>query len=235
MHIYPIEVISMAILGVALWYFRRSQKAQAGPAAAKGAKPGAPAAGPKKGGKVKATPEETYMGLRQQALETTVESLALAVPLKPNDPWGALMEMGIPNSVVTLACFADGDARFYYKTGGGMVGGVSHENVRKASQQFLTLARKALPKMRRTASYPLPEPDKVRFYVLTSRGVYATETYREELGETESELSALFSSGQEVVAQMREVQEQKSQGMKPLPRPAPMMDPPVGEDEPVAP
>ncbi len=237
MHIYPFEVISMVILGVALWYFRRSQKAQQGPNAGKdagkkdGNKLSLPGFGARKPAtKVKETPEETYMGLRQQALATTAENLALAVPLKPNDPWGALMEMAIPSSVVTLACFADGDARFYYQTGGGMVGGVSHEKVRRASLEFLTAARKALTKMRRTAEYPLPGSDKVRFYVLTSRGVYTTETYREDLGETESELSALFASGQEVVAQMREVQEKKSEGMKPLFRPAPM---PVDEpDEP---
>jgi hypothetical protein len=237
MHVYPIEVIAMVILGVALWYFRKSQKAAQGPGAGKDAgkkdagRPSFPGFGARKpAAKVKETPEETYMGLRQQALATTAENLALAVPLKPNDPWGALMEMAIPSSVVTLACFADGDARFYYKTGGGMVGGVSHEKVRRASLEFLTAARKALTKMRRTAEFPLPAPDKIRFYVLTSRGVYTTETYREDLGEVESELSTLFASGQEVVAQMREVQEKKSEGMKPLFRPAPM---PV--DEPDAP
>ncbi len=239
MHVYPIEVIAMVLLGAALWYFRKSQKAQQGPGAGKdtgkdAGKPSFPGFGAKKPAtKVKETPEEMYMSLRQQALATTADNLALAVPLKPNDPWGALMEMAIPSSVVTLACFADGDARFYYKTGGGMVGGVSHEKVRKASLEFLTAARKALTKMRRTAEFPLPEPDKIRFYVLTSRGVYTTETYRDDLGEGESELSALFASGQEVVAQMREVQEQKSQGMKPIYRPAPM--PVDGPDEPPPP
>lgn len=246
LHIYPWEVLCVIIFAAVLFYFRR-ERARQNPVKedkgkdAKGAKPGGGAPGPRKAAKAKESPEEVFMDLRRQALETTAGNLALTGELKPNEPWGALMEMGIPNSVVTLACFADGDARLYYKTGGGMIGGISHENVRKAAQEFTTLARKALPKMRRTATYPLPEPDKVRFYVLTSRGIYATETDREALGETESELSTLFYSGQEVVAQMREVQEQKSLGGRGAPmRPAPMMDepmeePPAAGDEPAAP
>jgi hypothetical protein len=50
----------------------------------------------------------------------------------------------------------------------------------------------------------------VRFYALTPRGTFTTETDRETLGESQSELSALFSSGQEVVAQMRQVQAQRA-------------------------
>jgi hypothetical protein len=231
LHIYPWEILCVVLFAGILFYFRR-QRAAKEPAVkdsakdVKGAKPAA--AGPRKAGKARETPEEMFMDLRRQALETTAGNLALQGELKPNEPWGALMEMGIPSSVVTLACFADGNASLYYKTGGGMIGGISHENVRKAAQEFTTLARKALPRMRRTATYPLPEPDKVRFYVLTSRGIYSTETDREALGETESELSALFSSGQEVVAQMREVQEQKSHGGRGAPvRPAPAIDEPT--------
>jgi hypothetical protein len=234
LHIYPWEIFCVLIFAGILFYFRRERAAKEPTAKdrakdGKGAKP-AGVAGPKKAGKVKETPEEMFMDLRRQALETTAGNLALQGELKPNEPWGALMEMGIPSSVVTLACFADGNASLYYKTGGGMIGGISHENVRKAAQEFTTLARKALPRMRRTTTYPLPEPDKVRFYVLTSRGIYATETDRETLGETESELSALFYSGQEVVAQMREVQEQKSHGGRGAPvRPAPTIDEPPAD------
>jgi hypothetical protein len=119
------------------------------------------------------------------------------------------MELGIPNSVVTLACFADGDAGLYYKSGGGMKGGIGHEAVRKVAKEFVTLARQAVPKMLRTTSFPLPGPDRVRFYVLTAQGILTTETDRETLGETEGELSVLFYAGQEVVTQMRQVQEQR--------------------------
>jgi hypothetical protein len=155
------------------------------------------------------------MRLRQESIETPAASLGLSGELKPNEPYGILMEMGVPNSVVTLACFANGDARLYYKTGGGMVGGISHEKVRKAAQEFSSLARKALPRMSRVTSYPVPHEDRVRFYVLTPRGVFTTETDREVLGEPGNELAPLFYSGQEVVTQMRQVQEQRDMRSRP--------------------
>ncbi len=135
------------------------------------------------------------------------------------------MEMGVANSVVTLACFADGDASVLYRTGGGMIGGISHENVRKASKELVALAQTALARMTKTASQPLPGPDRVRFYVLTPRGVLTTETGREALGERRTELSPLFYSGQEVVAQMRQAGEQKAQEAGPAASRAPLPPP----------
>jgi hypothetical protein len=200
-------------------YFKRQQKQEA---AGKGAPPAAPGAPRKAAPKVPETPEAAYMNLRQKAIGTDPQRLGLPGVLKEDELYGALMEMGIPNSVVTLACFADGDARLYYKTGGGMIGGVDHETVRAASREFIALAQKALPRMIKTTNHPLPDPDRVRFYVLTPRGVFTTETNRQSLSETKSDLSALFYSGQEVVAQMRQVQEEKSQAAGAANRPAPV-------------
>lgn len=213
-HIYWWEVVAMALLIGGLIYFKRQQAAKASRRAGPGAR------------RRDQTPEEAYMDLRQQAIETDPKRLVLTSELKPTDAYGALMEMGISSSVVTLACFADGDARVLYKTGGGMIGGISHENVRQASQEFIALARKALPGMTKATDHPLPGPDKLRFYVLTPRGVFTTEADRRVLGRAESALSALYYSGQEVVAQMRQVDEQRA---KPAFVPPPM--PPQDEPE----
>lgn len=206
LHIYPWEIVVIVVGVAALLYFRRRERGQKSsfslgsllPTAAP--KPARPAA----------KPPETYMDLRRQALETDPKRLGLPGKLDPNVPYGVLMEMGMPSSVVTLACFADGDARLYYQSGGGMVGGIGHENVRKASRDLVARTQRLLPRMARTTTYPLPGLDRVQFFALTPRGVFTVETSRETLGETKSELSALFYSGQEVVAQMREVQAQKA-------------------------
>jgi hypothetical protein len=211
-HIYPWEVILVIALVAVVLYVRRQQALRSGAAPARN------------GGKE--TPEEAYMRLRYQALTTIAARLGLPGELKPNDPYGVLMEMGIPKSVVTLAAFADGDARLYYKTGGGMVGGISHESVRRAAQEFVGLSRKVLGRMAKVTEYPVPGPDRVRFYVLTPRGVFTTETDRQRLGETASDLSTLFYSGQEVVTQMRQVQETREAA-----RPLMVPRPPVFEDE----
>jgi hypothetical protein len=158
------------------------------------------------------------MDSRSQALATKPQNLGLE--LKGNEVYGLLMEMGIQISVVTLVCFVDGDANVYYKSGGGMIGGISHENVRNAAKAFVARAPRTLPKMVKITDFPLPGPDKVRFYALTPQGVFTTETNRQALANAKSELGALFYSGQEVVTQMRQVQEQKQEEKKQDQRPA---------------
>ncbi len=210
MHVNPYEFIATVILIIVYWYMRRKKKqeaaAKAGPRVA-----GAPPAVPKPV-KVQEPPEAVYMNIRKKILETSRESLGLpgeAAEAKRMEPYGLVMEMGIANSAVMLACFANGDAGVYYQTGGGMKGGIAHESVRKAVKDLIALAEKALPKMSRATAQPLPGPGRVRFFVLTPRGLATAETDREELAEPGNELGPLFVSGQEVVSQMREVQEQR--------------------------
>ena len=106
-----------------------------------------------------------------------------------------------------------------------MKGGLAHESVRKASQELIALAEKALPKMTRYTGQAIPGPGRVRFYVLTPRGPVTAETDREALADPGNPLGPLFYSGQEVVSQMREVQEQRRAEMAGTAAPAPA--PPV--------
>ncbi|HVT57041.1 MAG TPA: hypothetical protein VHR45_01460 [Thermoanaerobaculia bacterium] len=203
-HIHLWQVVGLIVLGAYLVYAQSQRTSKGGTRAPAGAKQAA--------AKAQQTPEEAYLDLRRQAIETDPKRLALAGELQVEEPFGLLMEMGTSNSVVTLACFADGDARVLYKTGGGMIGGISHESVRNAAKELIALAGKALPRLTKTTSYPLPGEDRIRFYVLTRGGVLTIETSRQALGDRRGgELSSMFQSGQEVVAQMRQVGDQKSQ------------------------
>ena len=212
MRIHPIQPIAVILLIVVLIYMKRKKGSAKGPEKVdRHAADRAVVLALEKAMKGKEDPPEAiYLDMRQRALETAPASLGLTSSLAENEPYGLLMEMGIADSVVTLACFANGDAGVYYQSGGGMVGGIAHENVRKAAKELVALSRKALPRMSRAAAHPLPSPGMVRFYALTPRGTFTVETDREALGESPNELSALFSSGQEVVAQMRQVQAQRA-------------------------
>lgn len=207
-HIHPLEPIAVIVLIVILVFMKKKQKAQATKTQAKKTPPAAVASRAKAAREVE-SPEAVYMSLRRQALGQTPESLSLE--RQAGEPYGVLMEMGIPNSVITLACFANGDAGIYYKTGGGMKGGKAHESVRNVVQEFLAQAKEALPRMIPTTNHPAPDADRVRFYVLTPEGLFTTETDRYALADSENALSALFYSGQAVVTEMRQVQEQKQQ------------------------
>jgi hypothetical protein len=202
-HIHPIQPILVILLIVIYWYIRKKQGPK--PDAAKGG-PGEPRAAVTKP-KEERTPEAIYMDLRHKALQRMPGSID--VELQENQPHGLVMEMEMSGSVVTLACFVDGDAGVYYKTGGGMKGGIGHETVRNAAKAAIALTEPVLPRMIKTTNFPLPGAERVRFYVLTSQGVFTTETSRQSLSE-QSALSPLFYAGQEVVSQMRMVQEQRA-------------------------
>ena len=229
MQVNPYQFIATVILIFVLWYMRR-RKVQGGGAAG----------GPKGMGsqpaiqkvvKPKDPPEVVYANLRKRILETPRETLGLpgnpgdpGDPAEAKEPYGLVMEMGISDSAVMLACFANGDAGVYYQTGGGMKGGIAHESVRKAAKDLIAKAVAALPRMVRFTGQPTPVSGKVRFYVLTPRGVVTAETDREALADPGNVLAPLFYSGQEVVSQMREVQEQRRAemaGAAAAPAPAP--------------
>jgi hypothetical protein len=212
-HIYPWQIVVVLLLvGFLIWDRRRKR-------AAKGPQPSTPNSPRPAVSKVAETPETAYLRMRRQAIETDPLRLGLAGELGKDTVYGVLMEMGISKSTVTLACFADGDARVFYRTGGGMIGGISHESVRKVSKELIALAQEALPGLTKTSNYPLTGPDQIQFFLLTPRGIFTAETDREAVGSPESGLSALYYKGQAVVAEMREVQEQKSQESAPGPAP----------------
>lgn len=210
-HIHPIQWVLLIVAIAALVWYR---KKNAPPKNADGS--GLPvqprtSVTQKAPEKPEESAETVYKDLRKKALETPRSRISLPEGYPEDAPHGLVMEMGIPGSVVTLVCFANGDASVYYRAGGGMVGGIGHETVRTVAKDFVSLAVTVLPRMIQPNGFPLPGPDKVRFYALTAKGPYTIETEREALADPGSELAPLYYTGQEVVAEMRLVQEQKSQ------------------------
>lgn len=206
--IHPLQPLGVIVLIIFLIIFRRKKAAQEQQALNAGAP--RPTAVREKVVKPAEPPEVVHANLRRQALQTTPDRLNLPGHLKDEEAYGLLMEMVVGDTVVTLACFGDGNASLYYQSGGGMVGGIAHEPVRKAAKGCIALAQQVLPRMSKTDTYPLPGAEEVRFYALTPRGVLTVGTDRQELAGSGDELSALFASGREVVTQMRQVQEQKA-------------------------
>ena len=207
--IHPLQPLGVIVLIIVLVYVRRQKKAREQQAL--NPESPRPAAAREKVVKPAEPPEVVHANLRRQALQTTPDRLNLPGHLKDEEAYGLLMEMVIGDSVVTLVCFGDGNASLYYQSGGGMVGGIAHENVRKAAKECIVLTQRALPRMSPTDTYPMPGAEEVRFFALTPRGVLTVGTDRQELVEAQDDLSALFAAGREVVTQMRQVQEQKAQ------------------------
>jgi hypothetical protein len=143
---------------------------------------------------------EAYLKLRQLAFKTTPANLGMTSALDSQEPFGIIMDLSLPKGNATIVAFISGDASFYTSTGGGVIGGIGHENVRNAARKFVTASFKYLDKMATTVAYPLPELGKVRFYVLTPKNIYTYEADERNLHK--NELSPLYAQGHHVLTEL---------------------------------
>ena len=143
---------------------------------------------------------EAYLALRQLAIKTTPVNVGVVPVPGTKAPFGVLMDFSLPQGNATIAAFISGDASFYTNTGGGIIGGIGHENVRHAARKFIAVAANYLDKMVSTVAYPLPEPGKVRFYVLTPAGIFTYEAGEPDL--RKNALSPLYAAGHRLLNEL---------------------------------
>ena len=162
-HIHPIQwILLIGMVAAFIYYKKKMAPPKDPPTLGVGGAPRPSISQKAKPEKPEESAETVYKELRKKALETTRSRLALPEGFPEDAPHGLLMEMAMPgSSVVTLACFATGDASVYYRTGGGMVGGIGHENVRNIAKEFVDQARTVLPRIssqRLPAAGERPDP-----------------------------------------------------------------------------
>ena len=142
-----------------------------------------------------------YLDLRATALATTPESVQL---LRDSpDPFGVLMEMGLPSGVVMVTSFASGDASIYFGMGGGMLGGIGHATTSAAAKQWVSAAAAYLTTLSLATDYPLPAAGRIRFYVLTRKGVLTGEGDGDAIRIGTDPLNRLFAAADNVITQFR--------------------------------
>ncbi len=157
----------------------------------------------------KASPEVVYQGLRNMVLCGTRERFGLAPTSNRTEPWGVVMDWGVPNGTATVMALSDGSASIYLSSGGGYLGGQKEESVRNAALQAVMTAAKFQPQMRPSADYVLPATGEVIFYALTDAGVFTTSAKEIEMRDPAHPLAGLGSAMQNVVTQYRILEEFK--------------------------
>lgn len=149
-------------------------------------------------------PTEVYLGLRNIWFTTTPEQVGSKAEAGSKVPYAVVMDIGLGNGSVTIVSSIDGDGSMYTSTGGGIIGGINHETVRKASIKFVQVAKDYVGKAKLVTTYPLPSGDNVIFYLITPSGVYATEEADPNtLAKGGQELSPLFLAGNDVITELR--------------------------------
>jgi len=116
------------------------------------------------------------------------------------------MDWGLTEGTATVVAFSDGNASVYLSSGGGSIGGASHESIRKAAQKMVAIAAECQPQAHATTTYPRPQHSQVIFYLLTDVGVFTANAPQEELSSHRHPLSKLGDAGQDIITQYRLIQ-----------------------------
>jgi hypothetical protein len=157
-------------------------------------------------GTQKADPK-IYFGLRDMMLHGTREKFGIPAPPGPTEPWGVLMDWGIPAGSATVVAMEDGNASIYLSSGGGFLGGgQSHDSIRNAAKQTVDAARGVQPLMHPTNEYPLPANGEVTFYVLTDSGVFTARASEDDLRHHRSPYYKLGDAAQNIITEYRQIQ-----------------------------
>jgi len=149
-----------------------------------------------------------YGELRTMALGLTPADLGLG-DLPGDQAYGIVMDIDFDGETATLTAFASGDASLYLSTGGGTIGGGEHAPVAQAAKRFVQAGSDNLDRMAKADDRPRPAAGQVCFYVLTSNGVFGATRPEDDLGEGRDPLSPLFYAGQEVITQLRLIEDRR--------------------------
>lgn len=153
--------------------------------------------------------DAVFLGLRKRLIALTPEEIGLDAGYAV---WGALMELGGPDGVVSLAAVADGTTSLTFSNGGAILGAGEDEQVRLAAETFLAAVEENLDRLEPAAGPDLPLPDdgQACFHALTSQGLRTGEAAVADIARRDDRLLALYETGQEVLTQLRLAREADS-------------------------
>jgi len=151
--------------------------------------------------------ENPYNGLREMAFESKPEQLGLSLPVSKTVVYGIVMDWDVKNGTASIISFLSGDASIYFSSGGGIIGGGTHENVKIRAIQFVEKAQQMLDKAKKTEQTPLPDKNILVFYLLTNKGIYSVQDNMENFQNQSSIWLGLFLIGNELINELRTIKE----------------------------
>ena len=152
--------------------------------------------------------ENPFNSLRQMALSVTPEQLRLESS-DETKVFGIVMDWDLGTGIATIVAYKTGDASMYLSSGGGVIGGGQHENVRQSVFTYVQLGQEFLSKSKKTESTPLPDKDSVRFYLLTNKGTYYAQEEMKNIENESSDWLRLFEEANKVLTELRKTTEEK--------------------------
>lgn len=141
------------------------------------------------------------------ALGTKPEHLGLTLPSAKTIVYGIVMDWDVRNGTASIISFMTGDASIYFSSGGGIIGGGTQEDVKIIAMGFVDEAQQMLGKTKKVEQTPLPDKDRVVFYLLTNEGIFSAQDELENLRNQTSVWLGLFLTANEVINELRATNE----------------------------
>jgi hypothetical protein len=114
-----------------------------------------------------------------------------------------VMDWPLGEQIITVLSSSGGDASLYTTSTFGIIGGIGHEKVRKAAVAFVGCAQHFLSITQPTTTYPYPDSQTLRLYMVTPSGVRTVSFPLSAIEQSDSPARALFAYGQQVVTELR--------------------------------
>lgn len=148
------------------------------------------------------SPDEAFQRLRDRLLRLSPGEIGLGPEYAV---WVALMELGSPDGVISVAAVADGTTSVSFSGGGAILGAGDDEQVRLAGQAFLTAVEENLDRLGPAGggAPPLPGEGEARFHALTAGGLLTGHATVADIARRDDRLLAPYEAGQELLTQVR--------------------------------
>jgi hypothetical protein len=148
-----------------------------------------------------------FMDLRAQALSFTSEQFEIDDSTSKPIVYGVIMDWNLGKGTATFVAFISGDASMYTSSGGGLIGGGGHENVRKATIALVEKGQNIFTKARKSDDISLPAENSVKFYFLTTNGRFIAEEHLQNFDNESSKWLDLFKDVNTLITELRRVSE----------------------------
>jgi hypothetical protein len=116
-----------------------------------------------------------------------------------------LMDWPLGENIATILASSGGDASLYTTSTFGVLGGIGHEQVRKASIDFVACAQHYLDITQPSPDYAYPDNQTLRIYMVTPSGVRRVSFPMSDIEKKDSPARTFFYYGQEVLTQLRQI------------------------------
>jgi hypothetical protein len=151
----------------------------------------------------KTDPKQAGRDLRNMFFTTSAEKVGIKPSKEYPRVWGVAMDWPIGERIATVISLSDGSASVYTTGTFGIIGGISHENVRSAAKKLVKEAERFYDAASTTQDFSYPALDHVQFFLVTFDGVRVIESDWTRLQTGAASIRRFFDLAQEVITQLR--------------------------------